>query len=276
MSLTDEYAKAPGQLETPLLAGLENLDRKSTITFTQYTKYVFAQDGYVFWVATGNTMLVQGSLHLGTDRTQEEDQTIGLNSLIFTSEGEVTGLNAPSPTTMWIGAWVTPETTLQVAFSSHGSYYAEANIWHYTGFAVYPALQAQIVASAADLPTGPIVSNSLPIFMAAIASLPSTSLAPAIPVYPAFLVDDNLPAPYVAIDIDPDKTVALQAFPSFEWPADPVSGFNNLTSYQLVRDEVKLIFYGLNNQQIQRVLAGLMDYSLGTDNFGFCSSRHPR
>src|SRR6202000_1010148 len=118
-----------------------------------------------------------GSLHILSERKQEEDQTLAANQLVFTAEEEVSQLNAIAPGTMWVGTWQTDSAALQVAFSATGFNYQQAGLWHYRGFPVYPALASQLVSSAGDLPVGPIVSNSLPIWLA----LASQSV-----VYPAF------------------------------------------------------------------------------------------
>jgi hypothetical protein len=149
-----------------------------------------------------------------------------------------------------------------------GLNYQQAGLWHYRGFAVYPALASQLVESAADLPVGPIVSNSLPIWLA------QNAMAP---VYPSFLVPDNVVPPYITAHIEPSQTVALQGFPEFIWPgvteggSDP-SPLHDLPSSQLMRDTVRLTMYGFNNQQAIQFYASLIDYSLNTDEFGFCNS----
>lgn len=259
------------QLNTALKQGIANLSRDQFITFTQYTKHVMAQDSYVFWVATANTLKAPGILHYDTERDQDADQTVGVNTVQFTSEVEVTELNAIGTGTMWLADWNTPQGTMQIAFSSRTAYFEQSGLFHYVGVAVYPALQSQIVASVADLPAGPIVSNSLPIWLQAFQDIPASSSAPLIPAYPAFLVPENIVPPYVVIDIDPEKTQPLQALPHRVWPSPIASGFNQITSYQLVKDRVHLIFYGLTNQQVLQILEGLLSYSYGTDNFGLLS-----
>lgn len=264
-----------GQLSALLASGLDSLSRKQTLIFSSYQKIVLSSDGYVFWVKMGVSVSVEGSLHFGTDRAQDEDQTIGVNMVIFTSESEIAQFNAISPTTMLVAEWTVPgqETTVQIAFSKRGEFYQEANLWHYSGIAVYPALSSQLVANESDIPAGPIVNNSLPIWL----SLSNVS-GIAIPVYPSYLVPDNLAPPYVVAHIEPEKTVAIQPFPLFQWPGppSPLTSLQNLTSQQLSRDSVRLTFYGLNNPQVIAWIAGLMDYSLDTDNFGFMSNPIPK
>ena len=275
MSIASEAAGLPNQLNTALNQGLNQLSRDQVLTFTQYSRQIISQDGTVFWVATATTLTAKGSLHYSTDRSQDEDQTIGMNSVIFTSEVEVTALNAINPGTLWICDWQTPDgTTMQIAFSSRGPFYAQAGLFHYAGFAVFPALQAQLVASASDLPTGPIVSNSLPIFLSAgaeIASLPGSQAA-TFTHYPSFLVPENVLPPYVVVHVEPGMTKALQSMPAYRWSLRTGTGPYDLPSSQLMRDYVRLTLYGLNNQQALQYLSGLIRYSEMTDNFGFMNS----
>ncbi|SAK53543.1 hypothetical protein AWB78_01336 [Caballeronia calidae] len=268
MSILSEASGAPTQLQAALEIGVEQLSNNQSIPFQQYTKYTFAVDGFVFWVATGTTQMFDGSLHILTDRKQDEDQTLAANQLVFTAEEEVSQLNAIAPDTMWIGTWQTDSATLRVAFSSTGLNYQQAGLWHYRGFAVYPALASQLVASEDDLPSGPIVSNSLPIWLA------QNSMAP---VYPSFLVPDNIVPPYITAHIEPEETIALGAFPIYRWPGTtrPMPGpapLHDLPSSQLMRDTVRLTMYGFTNESAIQFYVSLMEYSLNTDDFGFCNS----
>ena len=279
MSLASEAAGSPNQLNTALTQGVGNLSRQQVLTFTRYTKQTIAEDGYVFWVASSTTKTVKGSLHYGTDRSQEEDQTIGMNSVIFTAEAEVSELNAISPGTLWICPWTTPDgASIQIAFSSRGAYYEQAGLFHYAGFAVFPAMQSQIVASASDLPAGPIISNSLPIFIAAAAALPTfvTSQAPALTLYPSFLVPENIVPPYGTVHIEPGLTKAIQSFPRYRWSQKTGSGPYDLPDTQLAQDKVRITIYGFNNQQVRQWLNGLIAYSEFTDAFGFMSNPIPQ
>ncbi|HXS04808.1 MAG TPA: hypothetical protein VN731_10050 [Rhodanobacter sp.] len=267
MSLISEASAASGPLQAALASGVASISGNQSITFTQYTRQVVSPDGMVFWVASATTEDFTGSLHYISDRHQDEDETIAANRFIFTATQEVTALNAVSPSTMWIGTWTVDGTSIQIAFSDRGSFYEQAGLWHYSGYAVYPAMATQLVATPYDLPAGLIVSNSLPIWLA------QNSMAP---VYPSFLVPDNVVPPYIVAHIEPAMTDALGSFPIYRWPGTTQSGspdpLHDLPSSQLMRDTVKLTLYGFNNQQAIQYYVSLMEYSLATDDFGFCNS----
>lgn len=277
MSIISEAGSAPGQLATALAAGVDDISSDQVVSFQRYTKSTIPTDGYVFWVATGTAQNFKGSLHILSERKQEEDQTLAANQFVFTAEEEVSQLNAIAPNAMWVGSWQVDGTTLQVAFAATGFNYQQAGLWHYRGFAVYPALASQLVSSAADLPTGPIVSNSLPIWIGLASQstvYPGFGLAP---VYASFLVPDNIVPPYITAHVDPSSTIALQAFPLFDWsgrssPNGDPAPLYDVPSWQLMRDTVRLTFYGLTNQQAIQFFAALMDYSVNSDDIGFCNS----
>jgi hypothetical protein len=259
-------------LAAALDAGVAEISAGTNVTFTLYNKVTLSQDGFVFWVATSQTMTVTGALHYATDRLQEQDQTVGSNQVLLTATQEITEFNAVAPGTMWIGAWPTPGGgTLQVVFSQRGFYFGPAKLWHYSGLAVYAALSAQIVQSLADLPIGPIVSNSLPIWLSM-----NTFNGQTVPVYPSFLVPDNIAPPYIVVHIDPDRTEVLQASYNLGagviQPGTGQSLFYQFASWQLMRDEVELTLYGFTNAMAIQYRVALEEYSLTTANFGFANS----
>ena len=273
MSLLTESTQTG--LASSLTQGLGQLSNNQTLVFRRYVKQTFAQDGYVFWVLAGQTLEVTGSLHYATTQEQEEDQTLGMNSVIFTAEQEVEAFNAVNSQTLWVANWQTPGgNTIQIAFSRHGPYYDEANLWHYFGFAVYPALASQLVASSSDLPTGPIVNNSLPIWLSLpteLATVPG-GYAPVVSVYASFLVPDNIVPPYIVAHVE--STRPAGSFPILLWPGNPspTTALQVMSSSQLMQDMVRLTFYGLNEQQATQWYVALIEYSKYTDAFGFQNS----
>lgn len=265
MGIANETAAT--NMQASLGAGIASISGNQQVTFTQYSKVTLSQDGYVFWVK-GATAVYPGSLHYGTDIQQNEDETIAVNDVIFTSPNEITEFNAVAPQTVWIATYPADGGDILVAFSERGRFYEPAQVWHYQGHAVYPALQGQIVASSADLPSQPIVSNSLPIWLAQNETYP---------VYPSFLVPENAAPPYIVAHIEPRDTEPLGGFPMLVPPGVPEQPGNPATLYdwpssQLMRDNVRLTLYGLNNQQAIQFLFQLMELSLDDDTFGFCNS----
>lgn len=257
---------AASNLQASLAAGITTISANQQVTFIQYTKTVLSQDGFVFWVKSGTSKSYAGSLHFASETHQDEDQTIAINNVIFTAKEEITEFNSINPQTIWIGTFATPGgNTILIAFNQRGRFYQQAGVWHYSGDAVYPALQAQLVNTSADLPVGPIVSNSLPIWLAQNQTYP---------VYASFLVPDNVVPPYIVAHIDPADTDAIGAFPIYSWPGTPIPPTNlqQMPSSQLLRDKVRLTLYGLNSQQATQFYVSLLEYSEDTDSFGFCNS----
>ena len=93
------------------------------------------------------------------------------------------------------------------------------------------------------------------------------------PVYPSFLVPENIAPPYVVAHIEPGSSATLGMAPLYGWPG-VTAGANlyDLPSSQLLQDRVELTLYGFNNQSAIQYLSMLMDYSINTDDFGFANS----
>lgn len=200
MGLAQEQTKS--NLAASLAAGIASISQDQSLTFTQYSIARVAQDGTVFWVA-GAQQTFTGSLHYSSDVNQNEDETLTVNDVVFTAPEEVSALNAVSPSSLWAAQVQTPAgESINIAFRQRGRYYAQAGVWHYQGQAVFPAFQPQIVANADDIPAGPIVSNSLPIWLAQNQTFP---------VYPSFLVPANITPAYISAHVE--RTRAVGAFP---------------------------------------------------------------
>jgi hypothetical protein len=259
-----ESLNSQSQLQDTLAAGVNTLSLNQKIQFVQYAKQVVSQDGYVFWVNTGAPVTIQGSLHYATDRQQNEDETIDVNRVIFTALEQVDTFNQAAPDTLFIATF----QGVQFSFRARGSFYQQANLYHYEGNAVYPALASQLINSAADLPAGPIVTNSLPIW------LTQTTLGTGtVPVYASYLVPANVVPPYVTAHIEPSLT-EVPSFPIDVWPGNPTpkTALQQMPSTQLAKDRVRLTLYGFTSQQAIQYYHNLIEYSLNTDNFGFGNS----
>lgn len=284
MSVIAETIGTQGQMSSALKAGLETLDLNATVRFTKYRRVVLPADGFVFWVkadllsssalvntAPVNTVTAgqiatvtvpapafdaKGSLHHTTVNTQNADESSSTNRMIFTSEISVDDLAAIAPDTMYLA-----ETDGQrYAFSTRSMWYRQAGLYHYSGDAVYPALMTQIIDNPADLNiTDTVVSNSLPIWL---------GLASLFPIYPGYLVPDNLQPPYAAIDITEADTTPMQA-----------GAFHDRTGsrWQLAKDTVRVVTYGVRNNTIMDWLDMINDYTLDNPNIlGIMNSPIPR
>ena len=257
MSTVQELTTARTPLGAMLKTGVDALaGGSSPITFTLYNRRVLPLDGFVFWVLSGlettppsapTTVTVPGSYHLSTQKIQEETETYGVNSCVFTSELPIVqNLEAANPDGIYIGSFPDPQypgTNLQFAFSRQRSY-KQADLWHYTGDAVYPFMASQIINDAQDVPTDSlVVSNSLPFWLALndySPTLPAYGFGNAIPLYPAHLVAANLTPPFGAVNILSESTAA--------WSSAPYLSRRS-THSQLTREVVRVTLYGVNNDQ---------------------------
>ena len=275
------------QLGAVLHAGLDTLSQDQEVTFVQYTRVTLPLDGYVFWVradilspaaifnaTTFNavpfnvppnietpapTITAKGSLHYATEGHQVEDETIAIHRVIFTSEREVRALAEIAPAFMYVATL--PDGN-RYTFSGRKQFYRQAKLWHYVGDAVYPALESQLVEFPAALDTkNVVVSNSLPIWLAMNENTPPI-FSPAsqrIPLYPSYVVPDNITPPYGVVDIPTDSTRALQAAPALD---------RTLSHSQLCAERVKITLYGLRNFNAIDFQDFVIDYSLRTDDIG--------
>lgn len=224
-----------------LNTGLTVIDQSQEIEFVYYYRVVLPFDKYVFWVKNPNKapITVAGSLHYFTDQKQELDKTMAYQNVIFTTPTQVADFGSLQPHEMLFGQY----QDIQFSFSSHSNRYEQANLWHYVGQAVYPEMRTQILDTIEELCPSPVVSNSLPIWIA---------LSDYAPVFPSFLVPENIQPPYIVCDIQEKDTFALQ----------PIAWQHEGQTYQLMRDKVRLISYGLINRDVQNFVQYILNASL--------------
>jgi hypothetical protein len=198
----------------------------------------------------------QGSLHHTTVNKQSPDESSSQNRLVFTSKCRVNDLNDLTPD----GLYMAEVDGHRYAFSTRSGWYQQAGLYHYSGDAVYPAMATQVIDNPADFEGQQIVvSNSLPIWL---------RLNQLFPVYPSFLVPDNLPPPYAVIDIGEDSTTPLQSGATHDETG---------TRWQLVKDIVNVTTYGVRNDTIMDWLDIVNDYTLNNPGvIGVMNSPVPR
>jgi hypothetical protein len=289
-----EAASAKDELAAGLAQGVATLSLNDTVVFTQYVRLVLPLDGYVFWVksdlvsdsallnvmgmnttlfgspqyeaAQPKTLTVTGcSLHYATRQDNNEDETVGVSTVILTSPEPIQMFNDVQPNTMWVGNYAGDregdDGPITFAFSQRGRYYKAADLFHYSGTAVIPAFRTQLVDSVESLSQRQlIVSNSLPIWISLNNYFPPyPGFNNTLPLFPSFLVPDNYPPAYGAVHIDPVRTIALQSAPAFD---------ATLGSSQLAEDFVRVTLYGLTNDAAQSFLAAVEQFSYDTCAIG--------
>lgn len=269
-----EGASAKQGIAANLAVGAETLSGNDAVTFTRYERLILPLDGYVFWVKAdlvavnpkpGLTVQVQGSFHYATNVNQNEDETAGVNQVTFTALQPVQQFNEIGPNTLWIGTYAGDiegfDGSLTFAFSSRGNYYKEADLFHYLGTAVLPVFTAQLINTVNDFARCQLVaSNSLPIWIALNNYFPPyPGFANVLPLYPSFLVPDNVSPPYGAVHIEPAQTSSDQAAPWFG---------PTLSQNTLARDIVRVTLYGLTNEAALRFLDMVLQYSYDYGTLG--------
>jgi len=278
-----ETSGAKPQLASGLAEGVNTLSGNEQVTFTLYVKLVLPLDGYVFWVnaalltdtaiynaaqydrllydnyngaVPARSITAQGSFHLAQELHQLDDRTTAYNHIIFTSLRPIQDFNLVNPQLIYVASY----QDVKFAFSRKDNYYKQADLYHYRGDALYSIMDTQLIDSMTDFDTSSvIVSNSLPIWLA---------LNQYFPMYPSYLVEQNLPPPYASIDIVGSSTEAIGQFPIVNnivpTSGDPVSSTIN----QLATDTVKINIYGIRNNEALNFANYVFQYSMDTDNIG--------
>ena len=274
MASAVEAATAKPQLGAGLAQGVETLSGNEQVTFTLYVKLVLPLDGYVFWVNASlltdsalynasqyNRLLydnypegvparqitVSGSFHFNQELHQLSDRTTTYNHIIFTSTQPIQDFNLINTQFLYIANY----ENNRFSFSRKENFYKQADLYHYRGDALYSIMDTQIIDSMTGFDTNSvIVSNSLPIWL---------GLNQFFPLYPSFLVEQNLPPVYASVDIDPKQTTALQDFPLLDPNSNP---------FQLVKDTVKIDLFGVRNQEALNFVNYVLDYSRNNQSIG--------
>lgn len=263
MSLASESMR-PGSnnMASALAAGLDTIDQKQSVTFTLYVKQVLPIDGFVFWLKADQLvnppewlvnlpklLTVEGSLHHATVNTQSEDENFSTHRIIFTAKDPVSNLGAMAPNTLYMAT----VDDNKYAFSARSNWYRQADLYHYSGDAVYPSLADMVVDTFADLDLeNRVVSNSMPIWLMFTQAV-TASFSNDWPIYPSYLLPENLFPPYAAVDIETSQTRALGAGRFYDKDGN---------RFQLVTDTVEVSFYGVRNDAILDWIDAVVQYGL--------------
>jgi hypothetical protein len=249
-----------------LREGLEALDLGQSVSFQAYTRVVIPIDKYVYWSPRAKFNF-KGALHFSQEIVQNEDETFGAATVVFTSEDQITEFTTAPTSTIYVA---TAEDGFRYAFSQIQGYFKQAGLWHYWGRSVSPAMAANLLDRNWKIdPEQATVSNSLPLWLGlnGFASdyyggfsdqgVPFKVKAPIL--YPSFIVSPNEIPPYGSVHIDEAYPQALQATPFLDVERN---------HWQLVTDKVRITLYGLQNDACLDFIDTVNQYSLVTDNFG--------
>jgi hypothetical protein len=295
-----EGASSKQNMAAALAGGVETLSENQEVTFTQFVRLVLPLDGYVFWVkadlvsrsALLNSMqlnavtlneastimtaapqiTVKGSFHYATRIDQNEAETEAVNAVTFTALTPVQEFNNVEPATLWIAFNYEGDGSenfdgpITFAFSSRDNYYQQSDLFHYRGTAVLPVFKTQLITRLDQLPTDElIVSNSLPIWLSLSPYFPvyNNGIFNTLPLFPSFIVTDNLPPPYGVIHIEPGATEALASAQTFG---------PTLQQQLLSRDRVRVTLYGVNNDRAQLFLAAVSQFSFDFMSIGLANA----
>jgi hypothetical protein len=247
------------QMNGALLAGLQVLSEDQEIIFTVYTRKILPVDGFVFWDPTSNPQVVKvkGSLHYVQDIEQNVDETVGVGPVVFTAKSQITDFSQAGLNQLFVAK----VGSFRYAFRGQKGFYQQADIWHYVGSTIPPALEPQLLdpGNPVDL-TQAVVSNSLPLWLAMNGYNPSyAGLTLPLTLYPAMLVTENLVPPYGVVDV-------IRTEPIQSTPLRGVNGFGLHT--QLVKDTVEITTYGLQNNAALTLQDFVDQYSLDLDTLG--------
>jgi hypothetical protein len=203
---------------------------------------------------------VLGSFHFASVNLQREDATVDSNDIIFTALSEIQPFNNIGPNNLYIGKH--DDSGVTFAFSQRGRLYDQADLYHYQGTAVRTTHGTQIIDDPSQFNPTIIVSNSLPIWLSLSAYVPPypTFNCP-FPLYPSYLVDDNLSPPFGSIHVEKTDTLAMT----------PYMGSNSSTAY-LCRDKVKVHLYGCDAREVSDFLLCVENYSRDWMTLGFANS----
>jgi hypothetical protein len=185
-------------------------------------------------VSLPTDVLVQGSLHYDSLSDQRADASVDSSTVVFTSLSEIQAFNQIGSNFLYIGSY----RDIRFAFASRGYLYEQADLYHYVGKAIYSTTTTQIVDDVESFNPDVFNSDSIPIWMYLnyyVPPYPGGFTCP-FPLYPAFLVDDNIPPPFGAVHVERTEVLAPIPLANSRWKTD-----------HLCRDRVTIHMYGANN-----------------------------
>ena len=274
MSAADDVASSSLPPIGSILKGGIDAIQPASVTFTKYVRVVLPLDGFVYWVKAGiltdetyissgatntaNSVTADGAMHYMATQNQDKDSTYAINDVVFTTDTQLTDFNEASQSELYIGIF----DGIRFSFQSQGMYSPASKLYHYTGNAIYPYMDSQIIDSADDIDTSAqIVSNALPFFLAmnSYTKQDWDLFENPITLYPSFLTPTNLVPSYGVLHNEPGNVRAQNMVPIRS---------NDGTTDQYVSEEIYITLYGTNNLQASNFVNFVLEYSQNHDYFG--------
>ncbi|ECI5657920.1 hypothetical protein ACQSEM_09135 [Salmonella enterica] len=248
-SLSELQQNAKTELNAALTQGLDDLSRFQVVTFTKYIRKVLPLDGFVFWVKASvlssepdsepDTVNVKGYLHLTTESIQDDEQLYDRNVVTFTAQADIDPFNDIGSDVLYIGEFF----GIQFSFSRRTGLNEPANLYHYTGEAIFPYMRSQIINSVDDIDLSDVVvSSSLPVWLA---------LSQYMPMFPAMLSTQNLSPPYATVKCTNTTPIAGSFYLD-----------ERQNQYHLVSEDVTISVTGLRNASVEDFLRYVHDYTI--------------
>jgi hypothetical protein len=260
----------PTQLQGALRDGLEALDLNQVVTLQAYTRTVLPLDGFVFWVPTGITKDIKGSLHYSQEVVQNEDETFGSATVTFSAQEQVADFVSAPTNTIYVGT----VDGFRYAFSQQQGFYSQAGLWHYFGRSIPPAMSTQLLDRPGSIDiTQTVTSNSLALWLGlnnyrspfydGFTNVGVPFYQAPITLYPSDMLPANLTPPYGSVYIGDGDTEALQPVPTLD---------SKRSHSQLVADRVRITLYGVQNNLALDFQDTINYYSRVTGNFGIMTA----
>jgi hypothetical protein len=197
---------------------------------------------------------VSGSFHYQSAILQQEDAIVDSNNVVFTALSEIQEFNQLGPDYLYIGDY----DGITFAFSSRARLYEQADLYHYQGTALMSRMKTQIVDDPYNFNPQLLVSNSLPIWIGMPNYVPPyPGFTCDIPLFPSYLVTDNLIPPFGSVHIEDTTSVEM----------GPAYG-PTLEQSQLCREKVRVHLYGVDNSGALDFVAFVQQYSRDWNKFG--------
>jgi hypothetical protein len=256
MSIAEASQGALSQLSAALRLGQGVLNYAPT-DFRAYTRVVLPLDRFIFWQPTV-PLIIAGSLHYSQELLQNEDETFGQATVIFTTSERIAQFEEAPINTIFLSR----AGNFRFAFAQQQGFYSEANLYHYLGHSIPPSMESQFLDTPRTIdPSQAVVSNSLPLWLKLnnYQSLLPGGFSNSLELFPSFIVAPNQKPPYISVHIGDDDTRALAAAPHLG---------TDRSHFQLVSDKVRVTLYGVQNNQALDFVDCVYQYVLETNNFG--------